>query len=340
MAMKWKELVIFSQNSARLLYSGMLHKEAISKASSALSSARLKTFANSLIDSEVKLKRGFFNNPAIDFYLALIKLGIYTGRLAESFNIAANYLLELMPMQVAISRCRILATISLLTFTTVSFIFSDHSINSKMLILLGLLVLPQLLIPLRFCRDLLYCCLPFVGTWARQLALMELFSAMNICYNSRMHVKDMYDQSAESISNLYLKSQVNRAFAKASEGESFTQTFNRISFIGKGMISALANHEYSGKLAFCFEEFASELQKIVIAKLEIVKAVSAGIVLSLGICMPLMFILPTMVKIPANILILGLTAINGYIWYGAIHLAWNRYRLRAAKINAWWSINS
>lgn len=175
--MDWKQLVIFSENCSRLLNCGLLHKEAVGKAAEVLTGRRLRRFAEGLLECRVEI-RSMFASPILGFYGSVVRLGLDTGRLAESLLVGAGYMQELMPVQEVVDRCRWLSVLALVIFAAVSFVYVGFGPALQLLLLLGVLVLPLLLRPLRFVLDLLYSTIPFVGTWSQQLALMEFF----FCY--------------------------------------------------------------------------------------------------------------------------------------------------------------
>ena len=338
--MNWKELVIFSENFCSLVYGGMLHKEAVEKSSRILTDKKLKEFGKRLRDNELELTDSSFSSRYITaFYRTILQCGLETGRLPEALEIGGEYLSSMMPLSESLRRCTILSIVSFLVNAAVVYYFRG---TVPVLLLTGLIVifiLPNFVYYARYVREGFFANVPFVGTWCKQLALMEFFSCMNICYNSDMHVGKMYEMSAESVSNVYLGRQFAKSFERSETGDSITKTLSSVPFMPRGMSGALAAHEYMGKLEVCFHDFSCELRKLVLAKIEVVKAITVAIVLSIGVCMPLIYVLCALFPRMAFVITLGLGAVSGYVWLGSIQLAYSQFMKRYAEVTIWWDSN-
>ena len=199
-----KELCLFTENLGKMLADGIMAEKALDIAGRRLTNrfnrkvaAELKTALIKGIDLDkmATVKR----LPA--FYKAMIRCGQQTGRISESLKSAAQYLQNIIPTTSRaiicwkavglacliglIARCILLMQIPWIGLGAMFVVF----------------VLPSIAEPTRYCRDYIICKLPFVGTWSKQLAIMEFFICLKIAYESTLSPADMAKHSISAISN-------------------------------------------------------------------------------------------------------------------------------------------
>ena len=100
------------------------------------------------------------------------------------------------------------------------------------------------------------------------------------------------------------------------------------------MIALTHTTEIRGKLADCFQGLASQLKKIVEAKLEVVQFLSAGVVFNSGLLFPLLLIVP-FVSPKYRLWVFYLLVIYrmGFVLFACTRAAFHQYLEKPAGLN-------
>jgi hypothetical protein len=119
--------------------------------------------------------------------------------------------------------------------------------------------------------------------------------------------------------------------------QSFAAALQAVPFVPGGMVAVIHPYEISGKLADCFGELVSQLKQIVEAKIEVVKYVSAGIVINSGVLFPLLlvlpFFLPKSMLFPFSLAMMYMMAFVPLVCARAI---FQEYLKKSAGLNLWY----
>jgi type II secretory pathway component PulF len=336
----WLELSIFTENLGKMLDDGLMFDKAFDIAGRDLASstnrrlvADLKKVFLGHAEAEEVLAR--YHLP--QFYLALFKCGELTGRWPKALRDAAGFTHQLAPVLYRLHRCWLFVGAAYLISLIFKWVFLDRPQ------FLGLAVVPIIfLLPLcsetfRYYRDWLTAKLPFIGTWQKQLALMQFFVCLEIAYDSTLSVREMFLNSISAIDNRFFRRQMLRSVNCIDERQSFAASLHAAPFIPRGISALVHTHEISGRLADCFHELSSQLKKIAEAKLEVLKYFSAGIAINSGLFFPLLLILPYVLPKSmlwaASLIILYMI---GFVPIACARAAFRQYCAKSAGLNLWY----
>jgi hypothetical protein len=189
----------------------------------------------------------------------------------------------------------------------------------------------------RYFRDWFVTSLFFVGTWQKQLALMQFFVCLEIAYDSTLSVREMFLNSISAVDNRFLRRQMLRSVEQIDRRQSFAASLRAVPFIPPGVSALVHTHEIGGKLADCFHELSSQLKKIVDAKVEVLKYFSVGIAVNAGVFFPLLLILPYVV--PKSALWAASIAVLymiGFVPVACARAAFQQYNAKSAGLNLWY----
>ena len=336
----WLELSVFTENLGKMLNDGLMFDKAFDIASRDLGSstnrrlaADLKEFFLGEGDNGQNLAR--YHLP--QFYLALFKCGQQTGKWPEALRDAASFMHQIAPIIYRLHRCWQFVLAAYLITLIFKWIFLSQTQFLALTILAIIFLLPIYSEAFRYYRDWLIEKLPFIGTWSKQLALMEFIICLEIAYDSTLSVREMFLHSISAIDNRYLRKQMLSSVDLIDQGQSFAASMQAVSFVPGGMIALIHIAEISGKLAECFHELVSQLKQIVEAKLEVVKFFSAGIVITSGLLFPLLLILPFVLSKhmlwAAYLIILYLM---GFVPIACARAAFHQYLEKSAGLNLWY----
>jgi type II secretory pathway component PulF len=335
--MNLPQLALFSEGLARMLANGIAMGRALSVAGNCMAARENRRFAErlgpALLEGE-DLSAEDFPGSLPPFYLTIVQCGILTGRISQALDAAAYYVRQVLPVRHTLRRCGRYAMLAYLVCIVITWIFQRRPSFAALLILAALYLLPRFVEALAEVRDAIVANLPFTGTWARQVALLEFFSCMDICYDSTLAVPEMFEASTRAVGNRYLRRDLFRARTLVERGNSFADALGAVPFIPRGMIADIQVNELCGKLELSFHGFARELRKVIEAKLEPIKALSTAAVLSYGVLTPLAIVLP--IFIAAEWLGLYFLLMGGYVWLVSTYMAFTNYMRKAAEVNCWW----
>ena len=339
--MNWSQLSLFTENFAKLLDNGVMFNRAIEVASGSMTRRANRKFAGELREillNNLDLPQQLASYKIPPFYLAMLRCGQITGRLPQALNAAAYYLRQFMPIKLCLLRCIQLSLAAYLLSLLLVWIFAKQLPIWPLVVLASVFLLPVYVKPIRYGRDILVAHFPFVGTWSRQLALLEFFLCLKIAYNSTLTVREMFDGAIGAIGNLHLRKEMSRTLPPIDRRSSFTDALAAVPFIPRGMIAAVNIDEISGTLENSFHGFATELRKLIDAKLELVKALATAVCIDFGILFPLLLILPLFVANP-TIVALIIATMMGYVPLMCLRMALTQYLAKAAEVNLWWNNN-
>ncbi|MHC4397958.1 MAG: type II secretion system F family protein, partial [Planctomycetota bacterium] len=336
----WLELSVFTDNLGKMLKDGLMFDKAFEIAGKHLASpvnrrliADLKEVFLGEGDTQQRLAK--YDLP--QFYLALFKCGQKTGKWPKALRDAAGFMHHIAPIIYRLQRCWHFVIGAYLVCLIFKWIFLGQSQLLKLTILAVIVLLPIYSETFRYYRDCLIAKIPFIGTWTIQLALMQFFVCLEIAYDSTLNVRDMFLDSISAIDNRYLRKQMLSSVKLIDQRQSFAAALQAVSFVPGGMVAVIHPYEISGKLAVCFHEMVSQLKQIVETKIEVVKYVSAGIVISSGVLFPITLILPFF--LPKNIL----WAFHLVMWYMMLFVPivcaraiYQEYTKKAAGLNLWY----
>jgi len=338
LGLNWLELCVFTENLGKLLESGIMFQKAVEVASGSMICRKNRKFAAELDEAvskglDLQQHLSSYNLPLL--YLAILKCGHLTGRLPEALKAAAYFIRQFMPLRLRLRRCIQFSVGAYLISLLIAWIFLKRPPLLLLVLLVVMFLLPVYINQLKYLRHLLLAKLPFVGTWSRQLALMEFFLCMEISYNSTLTVNEMFKYSISAVGNSYLRSQMAPSLNAIDHGNSFADSLAVIPFISHGMITAVKTGELSGTLENTFHGFSAELKKIIEAKFELIKALTTACVINYGLLFPLVAILPLFIS-KNSTLIPTIGAIMGFVPLACARYALTQYLTKSAGVNLWW----
>jgi len=332
------QLGTFTENLAKMLDDGIMFDRAIEVASGCMTHRANRKFAADLREAlleNIDLTERWGDYKVPPFYLAMLRCGQLTGRLPEALKAAGYFIGQLMPLKVCLKRCVCLSVAAILLSVLVNWIFT----RQLPVVLLGLLatvfLLPVYIKPIRRFGDLLLAKLPFFGTWSQQLSLLEFFLCLEISYESTLTVRKMFEYSIAGVGNSYFRRQMAKSLEGIDQRNSFSDSLAVVAFIPRGIIAGVHADEISGTLEKCFHAIASELKKLIEAKLEPIKALATGIVLDCGLLLPLLMILPLFIA-DRGLVILAIAGMMGFVEAACARMAVAEYLNKAAEVNLWW----
>jgi len=337
--MNLSELVIFTENLAKMLNDGVMFKKAFQTSSGSLTEKETCRFADDLKDvilgfSDLdKLKS--YRVPA--FYIAMVKCGHDTGRLPESLLLGTKYLQQTIEFAGKLYKSWKIILFAFSVSVIFKWIFAGTVPLISIAMLIVFFLLPRAAIKLKYCRDVLTAHWPFISEGSRQLAMLEFFICLSIAYDSTLSVHEMFVHSISSVGNFYHRKMMAVSLGPIDKRESFTAGLRSVSIIPKGMIAAINTAEISGKLENCFEDIISQLKKVVAAKLEILKYVSFAVAINCGVLIPAILILPLIIP-PAYLkfALMGVLAVMGYLPVITLKAMMEEYQKKSADFNLWW----
>lgn len=327
----------FAEGLGKMLADGIDIKRALHVAGGCMAARENRRFADSLgrsLLSGEDLPIQEFSRSLPPFFLTIIQCGIITGRLPQALAAAAYYIRQVLPVRHTLRKYGFYSLAAYLVSITITLVFRNRPSFVVLLALVIIYVLPRWIKKLANTRDLILAKMPFVGTWIQQVSLLEFFSCLDICYDSTLSVPEMFDSSIRAVGNLYLRQQLLQSKVAIERGESFTDALRRVQFIPRGMITDIRVNELSGKLELSFHGFARELRKLIEAKLQPIKALTAGLVITYGVIIPLMVILPVFLDV--DWLGLYLAIMIGELWLVCLYMAVVNYMQKAVDVNCWW----
>jgi type II secretory pathway component PulF len=336
----WLELSVFTENLGKMLKDGLMFDKAFDIAGKHLASPvnrRLAVELKEVFLGEGDTQQRLAKYDLPQFYLALFKCGQKTGKWPKALRDAAGFMHHIAPIIYRLHRCWHFVIGAYLVCLIFKWIFLDQSQLLKLTILTVIVLLPIYSETFRYYRDWLIAKLPFIGTWTRQLALMQFFVCLEIAYDSTLNVRDMFLDSISAIDNRYLRKQMLSSVDQIDKGQSFAASLQAVPFIPGGMVAVIHPYEISGKMAVCFHEMVSQLKQIVEAKIEVVKFFSAGIVINSGVLFPLLLVMPFF--LPKNMLwlfYLAMTYMMGFVPVACARAAYHQYMVKSAGLNLWY----
>ncbi len=335
----WLELSVFTDNLGKMLNDGLMFDKAFDIAGKHLASPVNRRLAVDL--KEVFLGVGDSRQLARydlpQFYLALFKCGQQTGKWPRALRDAAGFMHQIAPIIYRLHRCWQFVIFAFLISSIFRWIFLRQSQFLELTILAVVVLLPIYSETFRCYRDGLITRLFFIGTWTKQLALMQFFVCLEIAYDSTLNVRDMFLNSLSAIDNRYLRKQMLASVDQIDRGQSFAAALQEVGFVPGGMVAVIHPYEVSGKLADCFHELVSQLKQIVEAKLEVVKYASAGVVISSGVLFPIMLILPFF--LPKNMLwvfSVVMMYMMAFVPIACARAIYQEYTKKSAGLNLWY----
>jgi len=337
--MNLPQLAQYSEGLGKMLGSGIELKRALAVAGQCMAAAENRRFADRLSRALLAgedLSTEASSRALPPFYLTILECGLLTGRVPQALTSAAHYIRQVLPVRHTLRRCGRYALVAYLVCIGITLAFGGRPSLVALSLLAGLYVLPRWIGTLAFGRDALLAKMPFVGTWTQQVALLEFFSCLEVCYDSTLPVPQMFSASIAAVENRYLRLDLLRARAAVERGESFADALATVSFIPEGMIADIDANEICGKLELSFAGFARELRKLIEAKMETVKLLAAAYVISYGILVPLMIVLPVFLDFDKDLLLLYLGVLMGDLWAISTFNAVGGYMRKATAVNCWW----
>ena len=337
--MNWRQLCVFTDNLSRLLADGFMFDKAVDIAGQCMRNRTNRKLAADIREvflSGLDLQEKLADYDLPPFYPALLKCGHQTGRLPEALKAAVHFLTQIMPIACRLRRCRQLICVALMISILFRWFFL-HRVSVITLILLTAFFFSSYSNKLKYWRDYLIAKLPFTGTWAQQLALMEFFITLEIAYDSRLPVQQMFQHSTSAVSNKYLRRQMSRCVDPIDKGQSFAAALKAAAFVPRGIVAAVNTNEISGTLEKCFHDLADMMKKIIEAKLEIIKYLSAALIIDAGLLLPLYLILTAVLPQEYLLLVtLFVGSLMGYVPFMCVRAAFSEYSKKAAGINLWY----
>lgn len=337
--MNLPQLAQYSEGLGKMLKNGIELKRALQVAGQCMAAPANRRFADRLSEALLAgedLPFDEFSRALPPFYLTILDCGLLTGRVPQALTAAAHYIRQVLPVRHTLRRCGRYALIAYLICIVITLVFGGRPSLAALVGLAILYVLPRCAQALAYRRDALLARMPFVGPWTQQVALLEFFSCLEVCYDSTLRVPEMFRASIGAVGNRWLRHELSQAQAAVERGCSFAEALGKVSFIPGGMIADVAANEICGKLELSFEGFARELRKLVEAKLEPIKALAAAYVISYGIIVPLMIVLPVFLEFDRDLLLLYLASLMVYLWLIGLRMAVGNYLRKANDVNCWW----
>ena len=336
--MNWYQLSLFSENLGQMIEKGVPLRKAIDVACGVMVRRKnrqfVKAFGACLLEGQ-NLQKGLSSYPVPSFYLAMLNCGQITGRLPEALKRTASYIQQLMPLKMRIWRCLSFSLLAYAFSIVIKSLFWSADHLTLLLALGGVVFLPMFIKPLKFVRDAILAKLPFTGTWIEQLSLMEFFLCLDLSYDTDLTINEMFTHSIRAIGNRYHQKMMKRSHEWIEQRSSIADSLGKVAFIPRGIIQELEVAETSGTLDRTFSRLSGELQKLVQAKLEPVKALATAIIINLGFLFPLVVILPLFVS-NNSIIILMLTAMMAYVPLMCLRYAVTAYLDKSADVNLSW----
>ncbi len=337
--MNFTQLVLFTENLAEMLNSGVAVERAITVASRCMRHRENRKFADDFRtaimgghDPQIRLSR--YNVPPV--YPAIINCGLLTGRLAEALESAAYFLNRLMPLRRSLRRCTAFAVAAYLLGVLTSLYFYKLVPFCTLFVLAVLFLLPRLFVKAKYFRDLILAKLPYSSTWLKQLSLLEFVLCLEIVYDSSLDVRQMFKESIQAIGNLYLRAQAQPALTAVGSGHSFTHSLAQIPFFPPSLIDELHVGEVSGTLDKKLHWLASQMRQLIDAKLEPIRALAIAIVINVGLIPILAVILPRL--FPQYPLIpMALLGFGGYATLACARYAFSQYMDKSSSVNITWN---
>lgn len=336
----WLELSVFTDNLGKMLKDGLMFDKAFDIAGKHLASPvnrRLVVDLKEVFLGEGDTQQKLAKYDLPQFYLALFKCGQKTGKWPKALRDAADFMYRIEPIIYRLQRCWHFVIGAYLVRLIFIWIFLGQFQYLRLTILAVIVLLPIYSETFRYNRDALIVKLPFIGTWTRQMALMEFFVCLEIAYDSTLNVRDMFLDSISAIDNRYLRKQMLSSVKLIDQRQSFAAALQAVPFVPGGMVAVIHPYEISGKLADCFGELVSQLKQIVEAKLEVVKYASAGIVISSGVLFPLTLILPFF--LPKSMLFpfsLAMMYMMAFVPLVCARAIFQEYTRKSAGLNLWY----
>jgi type II secretory pathway component PulF len=337
--MNLPQLAQYSEGLGKMLGNGIELKRALQVAGQCMAASENRRFADRLSRALLAgedLSAQPFSRVLPPFYLTILQCGLLTGRVPQALTAAAHYIRQVLPVRHTLRRCGRYALIAYLVCIVITLVFGGRPSLVALGALAILYVLPRCAQALAYGRDALLARMPFVGPWTQQVALLEFFSCLEVCYDSTLRVPEMFRASIGAVGNRWLRRELSQAEAAVERGCSFAEALGKVSFIPGGMIADVAANEICGKLELSFAGFARELRKLVEAKLEPIKALAAAYVISSGIIVPLMIVLPVFMDFDRDLLLLYLGSLIVYLWVIGLRMAVGNYLRKANDVNCWW----
>ncbi|UCD49392.1 MAG: type II secretion system F family protein [Phycisphaerales bacterium] len=337
--MNLPQLAQYSEGLGKMLGNGIELKRALYVAGECMVAGENRRFADQVSQALLTgedLPTQAFSGVLPPFYLTVLECGLLTGRVPQALTAAAHYIRQVLPVRHTWRRCWRYALVAYLVCITITLAFGGRPSFVALSLLAGLFVLPRWIGTLAYGRDALLAKMPFVGTWIRQVALLEFFSCLEVCYDSTLPVPQMFRASINAVGNRFLRRDLLEAQAAVERGDSFADALAAVSFIPEGMIADVNANEICGKLELSFAGFARELRKLIEAKIEALKLLAAAFVISYGILVPLMIVLPVFLDFDKDLLLLYLAVVMGDLWVISTFNAAGGYMRKATAVNCWW----
>lgn len=337
--MNLPQLAQYSEGLGKMLDNGIELRRALQVAGQCMGAAANRRLAERLCQALLlgeDLSHERVSEALPPFYLTILQCGLLTGRLPQALMAAAHYVRQVLPVRHTLRRCGRYVLASYLICIGITFAFGRCPPLVVLFLLAGLFILPRWFETLAYGRDVLLAKLPFVGTWIHQVALLEFFSCMEVCYDSTLPVSQMFGASIGAIGNRFLRRDLLKAKAAVERGDSFADALAAVSFIPEGMIADVNANEICGKLELSFVGFARELRKLIEAKTDAVKLLAAAYVINFGILVPLIIVLPIFVHSDRDLILLCLGMLAGELWLISAFNAIGNYVRKATAVNCWW----
>jgi len=337
--MNLPQLAQYSEGLGKMLRNGIELRRALHVAGQCMAAGPNRRFAERLsasLQAGEDLPFDEFSRAMPPFYLTILDCGLLTGRVPQALTSAAHYVRQVLPVRHTLRRCGRYALLAYLICIVTTVVFGGRPSLVALVALATLFVLPRWFEVLAFRRDALLARMPFVGTWTRQVALLEFFSCMEVCYDSTLRVPDMFRASIRGVGNRCLRRDLLKAKAAVEQGCSFADALGKVPFIPGGMIADVAANEVCGRLELSFEGFARELRKLVEAKMEPIKALATAYAISFGILVPLMIVVPVFVDFDTDLILLYFLSLMAYLWFFSMRMGIGNYLRKANDVNCWW----
>lgn len=337
--MNLPQLGQYSEGLGKMLGNGIELRRALQVAGECMAASENRRFADQLsrallLGEDLPAQTSSHGLPP--FYLTILECGILTGRVPQALTAAAHYIRQVLPVRHTLRRCGRYALVAYLICIGMTLAFGGRPSFVALVVLAILYVLPRWAGTLAYGRDAMLAKMPFVGTWTRQVAMLEFFSCLEICYDSTLSVSEMFRSSIDAVENRCLRRDLLKAKAAVERGDSFADALAKVSFIPTGMIADVEANEVCGKLELSFQSFARELRKLIEAKLEPIRALAAAYVISYGILVPLMIVLPVFLDFDTDLLLLYLASLMAYLWLIGLRMGVGNYLRKANEVNCWW----
>jgi len=261
--MNLPQLGQYTEGLGKMLADGIEIKRALQVAGECMAAPDNRRFADRLrqtLLSGEDLSEQEISRSLPPFYLTILQCGILTGRVPQAPAAAAYYIRQVLPVRHTLRQYGRYSLAAYLVCIITTWVFRHPPSFIVLSVLVGLFVLPRWIMALAYARDVLLAKMPFVGTWIQQVALLEFFSCLEICYDSTLSVATMFESSLRAVGNLALRRQLQQSRAAVESGASFADALRQAKFIPRGMIADIRVNELCGKLELSFHGFACELR--------------------------------------------------------------------------------